>query len=108
LMAIPAALLFRSHVRRRPAALYMCAVMVVFGFIANRLNVSITGMERASGVAYFPKWSEVVVTLAIVAAGFAIFRFAAKYLPIFEDPDHENGREAGETDREELMAVSRV
>ena len=108
LLAIPAALLFRSHIRHRPAALYMCAVMVVFGFIANRLNVSITGMERASGVSYIPKWSEVVVTLAIVAAGFAIFRFAAKYLPIFEDPHHDSAREAGEGDREELMAVSRV
>ena len=62
-----------------------CALMVVFGFVANRLNVSITGMEAGSGVSYIPKWTEVAITLAIVALGFAIFRVAAQYLPIFEE-----------------------
>jgi len=60
-------------------------VMVIFGFIAHRLNVSITGMEAAAGVTYIPRWTEVMITLAIIALGFAIFRFAAKYLPIFEE-----------------------
>ena len=57
LMLVPMLLLFRGHVRQRPGALYACAVMVVFGFIANRLNVSITGMEAGSGVHYIPKWT---------------------------------------------------
>ena len=85
LMAVPVLLLFRRHVRTSPTALYACAVMVIFGFIANRLNVSITGMEAAAGLTYIPRWTEVMVTLAIIALGFAIFRFAAKYLPIFEE-----------------------
>jgi len=85
LMAVPVLLLFRRHVRASPTALYACAVMVIFGFIANRLNVSITGMEAAAGLTYIPRWTEVMVTLAIIALGFAIFRFAAKYLPIFEE-----------------------
>jgi Ni/Fe-hydrogenase subunit HybB-like protein len=59
--------------------------MYLLGFITNRLNVGITSVERASGVEYMPKWSEVAVTLGLVAAGFAIFRFAAQYLPVFED-----------------------
>jgi Ni/Fe-hydrogenase subunit HybB-like protein len=41
-------------------------------------------MEAGSGTQYIPKWTEVAVTLGIVALGFAIFRFAARYLPIFE------------------------
>ena len=72
-----------------PAALYACAVMVVFGFIANRLNVGITGLEAGSGTHYIPRWSEVAVTLSIVAAGFAIFRVIAQYFPIFEAHSHE-------------------
>jgi Ni/Fe-hydrogenase subunit HybB-like protein len=84
LMLLPMLLLFRQHVRRNPWALYACSVMVVFGFMTHRLNVSITGMEAGSGTQYMPKWTEVAVTLSIVALGFAIFRFAAKYLPIFE------------------------
>jgi Ni/Fe-hydrogenase subunit HybB-like protein len=84
LMAIPTVLLYQRQVRLNPHALYGCAVMVVFGFIANRLNVGITGMEAASGTHYIPKWTEVAVTLSIVAAGFAVFRFIAQYFPIFE------------------------
>jgi Ni/Fe-hydrogenase subunit HybB-like protein len=84
LMAVPMLLLFRQHVRLNPRALYGCAVMVVFGFVAHRLNVSITGMESSLGTHYVPRWTEIAVTLAIVALGFAIFYFAAKYFPIFD------------------------
>ncbi len=89
LMLLPMLLLYRRQVRNRPGALYGCAVMVLFGFIANRLNVSITGMEAGSGVAYIPKWTEVAVTLAIVALGFAIFRVMAQYFPVFEEAREE-------------------
>ena len=88
LMLLPMLLLYRAHVRLNPGALYGCALMVVFGFVANRLNVSITGMEAGSGTTYIPKWTEVAITLAIVAMGFAIFRVAAQYLPIFEEARH--------------------
>lgn len=80
---VPMILLFRRKIHNNPLRLYGCAVMVLFGFVANRLNVSITGMEAGSGTSYFPKWTEVAVTLAIVALGFSIFRFACKHLPIF-------------------------
>ena len=84
LTAVPMLLLFRQHVRLNPRALYGCSVMVVFGFVTHRLNVSITGMESSLGTHYVPRWTEVAVTLAIVALGFAIFYFAAKHFPIFE------------------------
>jgi Ni/Fe-hydrogenase subunit HybB-like protein len=84
LALVPTVMLFFAAVRIRPGALYACAVMVVFSFIANRLNVGITGMEAGSGAHYIPKWSEVAITLSIVAAGFAIFRFVAEYFPVFE------------------------
>ena len=84
-------LLFRRHVRQRPGALYACAVMVLFGFITNRLNVAVTGMEAGSGAHYIPKWTEIAVTLAIVALGFAIFRVVAQYFPVFEE-QHEDAR----------------
>ena len=84
LLILPMLLLFREHVRQRPAALYWSALMVVLGFVTNRLNVSVTGMASASGTTYVPAWTEVAVTLAIIAAGFGIFRLAAKHLPVFE------------------------
>ncbi len=74
---------------RQPAsALYGCSVLVIFGFIANRLNVSVTGMEAGSGAHYVPKWTEVAVTLAIVAVGFAVFHFAVRWFPVFPEAEH--------------------
>jgi Ni/Fe-hydrogenase subunit HybB-like protein len=92
LMAVPTLLLYQKRVRMSPGALYCCVVMVLFGFIANRLNVAVTGMEASSGTHYIPKWTEVAVTLSIVGAGFAIFRVIAEYFPIFEA--HPSNEEA--------------
>lgn len=86
LVLLPMLLLFRRHIRTDPGGLYACALMVIFGFVTNRLNVSITGMEAGSGTYYLPKWTEVMITLSIIALGFAVFRVAAKHLPIFS-PD---------------------
>jgi len=60
-------------------------VLALLGFVTNRLNVTITGVENAVGGRYTPKWSEVVITAMFVALGFAIFGLAVKYLPIFEE-----------------------
>jgi Ni/Fe-hydrogenase subunit HybB-like protein len=70
-------------VRSSANGLYFAAVLVVLGFITNRMNVSITGFEGSTGVRYFPKWTELAVTGSIIAAGFALFGLAVKYLPIF-------------------------
>jgi Ni/Fe-hydrogenase subunit HybB-like protein len=96
LMVAPMVLLFQNRIRTSPGALYACAVMVVFSVIANRLNVGTTGLEAGSGTHYVPKWSEVAVTLSIVAMGFAIFRVIAQYFPVFEahSPEHAPAKQA--------------
>jgi Ni/Fe-hydrogenase subunit HybB-like protein len=99
LLVVPTILLFQRRIRVRPGALYACAVMVVFGVIANRLNTGTTGLEAGSGTHYIPKWSEVAITLSIVAAGFAVFRVIAQYFPVFEAQSHEAASsEVGETE----------
>jgi len=79
----PLLLLSQKNIRTNAHGLYLAAVLVVLGFITNRLNVSITGQESAAGMRYIPKWTEIAVTGAIIAAGFALFGLATKYLPIF-------------------------
>jgi len=81
---LPLCLLAFKKVRNTPSGLYVAAVMVVLGFVTNRLNVSITGLEQTAGMHYVPKWTEIAVTGAIIAAGFALFGLAVKYLPIFQ------------------------
>jgi Ni/Fe-hydrogenase subunit HybB-like protein len=87
-LIFPLLLLSQRKVRMSAGGLYVAAVLVVLGFITNRLNVSITGLESAAGMHYVPKWTEIAVTGAIIAAGFALFGLAEKYLPIFpaEEP----------------------
>jgi Ni/Fe-hydrogenase subunit HybB-like protein len=88
LIVVPMVMLFSEKTRQSPRAVYLAVVMFLLGFVANRLNVGITGLERSLGVSYVPKWTEVAVTLAIIAAGFAIFRFAARNLALFEHAEH--------------------
>ena len=85
LLLAPMLLLFLHRVRSHPGRLYACALMVILGFVANRLNVTVTGLEASSGTHYVPKWSEVSVTLSMVALGFALFRFFAQHFPIFDE-----------------------
>jgi Ni/Fe-hydrogenase subunit HybB-like protein len=92
LLIVPALLLFREKTRQNPTGLYVTVVMFLLGFVTNRLNISITGMEASSGVVYVPKWTEVAVTFAMVGAGFGIFMLAAKNLPVFES-SHEKETE---------------
>jgi len=107
LMLVPTILLFRKRVRLNPHALYGCAVTIVLGFVANRMNVATTGMEAGSGTHYFPKWSELAVTLSIIAVGFATFRVVAEYFPIFEA--EEEGAATGAHEVEEpVRELTRV
>ena len=105
LTAVPTLLLFQARIRRRPGALYACAVSLVFGFIANRLNVGITGLEAGSGTIYNPRWTEVAVTLSIVAVGFFTFRLIAQYFPIFEAASHEEEAAAMEDSEVDPVGV---
>ena len=93
LILCPLLLLCVRRVRDSAQGLYLAAVMVVLGFITNRLNVSITGIESSAGTHYIPKWTELAITGAIIAAGFAIFGMVAKYLPIFPE-EHEHSVDA--------------
>jgi Ni/Fe-hydrogenase subunit HybB-like protein len=83
LLTIPMLLLFRRSVHTNRTALYFCSVLTLLGFVANRMNVAITGMLSASDGNYFPKWTEISITLAILGCGFLAFALAVKYLPIF-------------------------
>ena len=105
LMVIPTVLLYQQRVRSSPGRLYACAVMVIFGFITNRLNVGTTGLEAGSGTHYIPRWSEVAVTLSIVAAGFAIFRMIAEYFPIFEAEEEEAAAQVEQVEEEKVLVI---
>jgi Ni/Fe-hydrogenase subunit HybB-like protein len=91
-LILPLILLTQKRVRTTAGGLYVIAVLVVLGFITNRLNVSITGLESSAGMHYIPKWTELAITAAIIAGGFALFGLATKYLPIFSAAEEPTPR----------------
>jgi Ni/Fe-hydrogenase subunit HybB-like protein len=91
-LVLPIALLSQRRIRESAGGLYLAAVLAVLGFITNRLNVSITGMEGAAHLHYVPRWTEMAITAMFIAMGFFLFGMAAKYLPIF--PQEEKPRTA--------------
>jgi Ni/Fe-hydrogenase subunit HybB-like protein len=85
-VVLPILLLAIPAVRRSERGLVAGALLAVLGFVVNRLNVSVTGLERAAGVHYLPSWMEVSVSVGLVALGFAAFALAVRTLPIFPRP----------------------
>jgi len=82
---LPLLLLSRPGVRWNSRGLYASGLLVVMGFVVNRLNVSVTGFEAASGGRYVPALSELAVTLMLVAVGFAAFGLAVRHLPVYPE-----------------------
>ncbi|HVN21198.1 MAG TPA: NrfD/PsrC family molybdoenzyme membrane anchor subunit [Dongiaceae bacterium] len=82
LVIAPIVLLSRAKVRNNPNALYGTCALVVMGFMANRLNVSITAFQTSSGFYYVPRWTEFALTFATVTACAVAFHYAVLYLEI--------------------------
>ena len=82
-LILPLILLSQKRIRTTAGGLYVIAVLVVLGFITNRLNVSITGMESSAGHALHPQVDGSGGHGRHHRGGFALFGLATKYLPIF-------------------------
>ena len=92
-VVLPMGLLASPAVRRHGQWLYGSGLLVILGFVVNRLNVSITGFESAQGGHYVPAWSEFAITLMLVAVGFSAFSLAVKHLAVYpEAGPPEQGR----------------
>ncbi len=86
----PLVLLSFARVRQSQPGLFLGSLMIILGFVINRLNVAITGMQAYAGSQYFPSWMEISITMSIVTCGFIAFYLAAKYLPVFQHEAQES------------------
>jgi Ni/Fe-hydrogenase subunit HybB-like protein len=105
---IPITMLSFRKVRLSPKLLYLASLSAILGFVTNRLNVSITGFETWAGHHFVPKWTELMITVSIIAMGFFVFSIAVKYLPIFENKAPHAPAEAPELIRREIPKPSHV
>lgn len=83
---VPVVLFAMRPLRYRHGVLFGGALLiVVFGVVLNRLNVSIIGLLPYTGAIYAPAWTELIVTFTLICFGVIAFALAAKYLPVFSD-----------------------
>ncbi len=102
----PVILLANRKIRENPNGIFTGALLIILGFIINRMNITITGMEGWAGVSYFPSWMELTVTASIIVVGFIAFTLAAKYLPVFHKEHHDHPEENIHILEEDLRTVS--
>ena len=69
--------------------LWAASLVVFFGLVLNRFNVSMFGMIQKNAHVYFPSFIESVVTFGIIAAHVLFFVLIARYFPIFEHHPEE-------------------
>jgi len=100
LIVAPLVLLNMDKVRNNPQSLYWTCSLVVMGFMANRLNVSITGLQASAGIYYVPKWTEFAATLMVLTAVVLAFRYAVIYLDVLpKSPPQKRWMTQGATAR---------
>jgi Ni/Fe-hydrogenase subunit HybB-like protein len=88
-----------KRIRQSPSGLLYSAIILLFGMILNRFDVSWFAVKHSdpmtyiptfmNKVRYFPSLPEVAISVGIFAAGILAFGLAAKYLPVFEE-EHEH------------------
>jgi len=103
---LPVGLLCVPRVRASERGLVAAAFLAILGFVMNRLNVAVTGMERAAGVRYLPSWMELTVSVGLVAVGFAAFAVAVRVLPIFPEAAEAAREGPAEPDDGEAHALA--
>ncbi len=82
---VPLILFMGKRIRTDGSLQLLAASMVVFfGLVLNRFNVSMFGMIQANQQIYYPSFLESVVTIGIIAAHILFFALIARYFPIFE------------------------
>ena len=89
---IPAILLSFRRVRESIPGLASCSLMVVFGTISYRFDICIVAFSRPEGMAYWPTWTELAVSIGVVSGAMLVFIFFNENLRIVEHGGaaHEN------------------
>ncbi len=85
---VPFFLLLAPKIRTSKTGLFYSAVLVLLGFVANRMNTAITSMEHWPSRTYLPSWQELSITLGLAAAGFVTFTLIAKSFKVFGEHPH--------------------
>ncbi len=80
---LPAILLSRHSIRKRPFRLGMACLPALAGVVLNRLAVSWFSMVPYTGPNYVPHWMEIAVSVTMLTVLMAAFGLAVRFLPVY-------------------------
>jgi formate dehydrogenase iron-sulfur subunit len=86
LLVLTALAIFATpELARRRRGLALGAWATVLAVVVHRCGVAIIGIDVPEYARYIPAWSEVFITVGVVALGLLGFRLAVAFLPIYEN-----------------------
>ncbi|MDO9087226.1 MAG: Ni/Fe-hydrogenase cytochrome b subunit [Anaerolineaceae bacterium] len=77
---VPIILFSLPATRKNRYRMFWTAILVVFGLIFNRINISLIGFD---GAPYWPTWQELFISIGMVSIGALVFVLATRYLAVF-------------------------
>lgn len=91
---LPVLILLSPSTRKNDRLLILSLAMIVLAVVMNRWNVTLSGLVAppewspgilgdAYAVPYIPTWTEIAVTVGILAYSMLAFTLGVRYLPIF-------------------------
>jgi Ni/Fe-hydrogenase subunit HybB-like protein len=88
-MGVPCLLYLYGYRKDSVLAIRIAGVWSVVGLILNRFNVSLVAFHYQSAERYFPRWTEVWMSVTIITVGVLIFRWMVNRMPILlQHPDY--------------------
>jgi Ni/Fe-hydrogenase subunit HybB-like protein len=72
--------------------LFWASFWVVAGVVINRINVAIVGVDVERWGHYYPSWSELLITLGIIAIGLLAYDWLTDELPIHQHESKDQNK----------------
>lgn len=88
LYVIPVVLLTTAASRSKPRILFLSAVSMLFAGAVYRFDTMIVGFNPGSNWHYFPSFSELMITVGIIAAEILAYLAFVKKLPVLPKAEH--------------------
>lgn len=83
-VVIPFIMFVLPNTIRTKSGMLWASTFVIVGLVWNRLNLAIVGIIVEGWETYYPLWSEIFISIGVVAIGLIVFRWAVENLPIYE------------------------
>ncbi len=90
--ALPLILFSIPVVQKSRAGLFGSAILVILGLIVTRFSYTLMSLSMRPGYGtYFPAWTEIAISVGLVAAGMLVIMLANKFLPVMKHDEGHGG-----------------